>query len=590
MANSPEVGKRWLVGPRDAAAEARLKSELGLTPLVAALLVARGFGDPTVAHELLNPSLSNLHNPALLPDYAAARDEILGARERKETIFIHGDYDVDGVTSAALLSRFLTKIGCHVVTHVPHRMKEGYGIHSSAVDAAAASGAKLFLTCDCGVAALEQVERAREAGMRVVVTDHHSIGHQLPNAEAVVNPHRADSVYPFTELSGVGVAFKLCEGLVGELGLEKSHYYRAYLDLAALGTIADVMPLLGENRIIARFGLQNLAETKKAGLRAMMSIAKIEPGTVLRSYHVGFVLGPRLNAAGRVDDAALALRLLLTTDELEAAQIATEIEHKNQHRRDEQNRILGEAVELVQEQGAHEKNVIVVAKEGWHTGIVGIVAGRLVELFRRPTIVLSIDEHGHCKGSARSIPKFHLADAIMAHPELLSGGGHAMAAGCSFPLTNLKEVVNALHDYAALRLTPEDFVPMMTADAEVEVSEVTRQSVEQLNQLEPFGCAHPEPVFVARGMTLAEVVPTRKPEHVRTLLRSSSGGVTAMGFNMGDRITTEMIGQKIDVAFQPMLDEWRGTVNLKWRIQDLGDSFPPSNPQPQELLEETVLA
>lgn len=575
---SPGAGMRWLVEARNPDAEARLQKELGITPLVAALLVARGFCEPADAHEMLHPSLSNLHDPTLLPDYIPARDAILGARERKETIFIHGDYDVDGVTSAALLSRFLTKIGCNVVTHVPHRMKEGYGIHSSAVDAAAASGAKLFLTCDCGGAAHEQVDRAREAGMNVVVTDHHLMAGELPKADAVVNPHRSDSVYPFSELSGVGVAFKLCEGLCGELGLEKSHYYRAYLDLAALGTIADVMPLVGENRIIARFGLQQLGETKKVGLIAMKAEAKIEPGTALKSYHVGFVLGPRLNAAGRVDDAALALKLLLTSDEREASKLAAEIESKNQHRRDEQQRILGEAVELVQEQGAHEKNVIVIAKKGWHTGVIGIVAGRLVELFRRPTIVLSVDDHGFCKGSARSIPKFHLADAILAHPELLTGGGHAMAAGCAFPESNLALVVNALHAYAGERLTPEDFVPVMMADAEVKVSEVTRQAVEQMAQLEPFGCANPEPVFIARDMTLAEVVPTRKPEHVRTLLRSANGGVSAMGFNMGERITTAMIGNKIDVAFQPMLDEWRGTVNLKWRIQDLADSSQASSP------------
>jgi len=581
MENS-EVQVRWLVEDRNPAAEARLCSELGLTPLVAALLVARGFTEPADAYALLNPSLSDFHDPRLLPDYQAAQNAILGARERKETIFIHGDYDVDGVTSAALLTRFLKKIGCDVVTHVPHRMKEGYGIHTSAVDAAAASGAKLFLTCDCGVAAHEQVSRARDAGMHVVVTDHHSIQGELPAADAVVNPHRKDSVYPFDELSGVGVAFKLCEGIVGELGLEKSHYYRAYLDLAALGTVADVMPLLGENRIIAKFGLQQLAETKKVGLKAMMAEAKIEPGTVLRSYHIGYVLGPRLNAAGRVDDAALALRLLLTSDELEASKLAAEIESKNQHRRDEQNRILGEAVELVQEQGAHERNVIVIAKQGWHTGVVGIVAGRLVELFRRPTIVLSEGEDGYCKGSARSIPKFHLADAITAHPELLTGGGHAMAAGCSFPKENLQKVADALHEYAGLRLSPEDFVPVMVADAEVKVSEVTRQAVEQLNKLEPFGCANPEPMFIARDMTLAEVVPTRKPEHVRTLLKSDQGSVSAMGFNMGEQITTQMIGHKVDVAFQPMLDEWRGNVNLKWRIHQLCDSAPiSSSPLPE---------
>ncbi len=582
--------KRWLVPTRDLAAEARLLSELGISSLAAAVLIARGFSEPADAHAFLNPSLDDLHDPALLPDYMAARNEILGARERKETIFIHGDYDVDGVTSAALLSRFLTKIGCNVVTHVPHRMKEGYGIHSSSVDAAIEAGAKLFLTCDCGVSAIDQVERAREAGMAVVVTDHHEIGEKLPRAQAVVNTHRHDSMYPFQELSGAGVVFRLCEGLAIELGLEKSHYRRAYLDLAALGTIADVMPLQGENRIIARFGLEQLETTKKVGLRAMMSEAKIIPGTHMRGYHVGFVLGPRLNAAGRVDDAALALQLLLSTDVLEAAQLASKIEVKNQERRDEQQRILAEAVEMVEAQGAQDNNVIVIAKEGWHTGVIGIVAGRLVELFRRPAFVLSVDADGQCKGSARSIPKFHLADAIWAHPELLKGGGHAMAAGCTFPLTNLEDIVKAMHNYAGERLTPEDFMPSIQVDVEVSPNEVTRAAIQEIANMEPFGCANPEPTFVARDMTLVEVVPTKSPEHVRTLLRSPMGNVSAMGFNMGDRIEAAMIGKKIDVAFKPKLDEWRGNVTLKWHLQDLQDASLDAIPLEPAQSASTVLA
>lgn len=590
MPTGLNASKRWLVSPRDPIAEARLCKELRITPLTAAVLIARGYSDPEEANGFLNPSLDDLNDPSLLPDYGPARAAILGARERKETIFIHGDYDVDGVTSAALLSRFLTKIGCNVVTHVPHRMKEGYGIHASAVDAAAAAGAKLFLTCDCGVGAFEQVQRAREAGMAVVVTDHHSIGDVLPDAEAVVNPHRDDSKYPFAELSGVGVAFKLCEGLTAELGLEKSHYYRAYLDLAALGTIADVMPLVGENRIIAKYGLKQLSETKKVGLQAMMAVADMTPGMPLRGYHVGYVLGPRLNAAGRVDDAALALKLLMSSDPAEAHTLATEIERKNQERRDEQQRILAEAVELVQEQSSHLQNVIVVAKQGWHTGVIGIVAGRLVERFRRPTFVLSVDGDGLCKGSARSIQNFHLADAIRAYPDLMSGGGHAMAAGCAFPHERLEEVKEALHTYAGERLTEDDFIPMMWTDAEVHPQEVTSQALEELAKLEPFGCENPEPVFVARDICLAQVAPTRKPEHVRVLLRGENKSVTGIAFNMGDRITTEMIGRKVDVAFQPELNEWRGTVTLKWKIQDVQEPSTSSSRPVLELLQSTALA
>ncbi|HZH99444.1 MAG TPA: DHH family phosphoesterase, partial [Fimbriimonadaceae bacterium] len=294
LASTP--AKYWTVPLRDAAAEKRLQDELKIPSVVAAVLINRGFSDPEAAHKFLNPSLDDLGSPKKLPDYDAAVKHILGARERKEKIFVHGDYDVDGVTSTALLTRFLQSIGCEVVAHVPHRMKEGYGIHLNAVDAAVATGAKLFLTCDCGVSAFDQIDRAKELGMTVVVTDHHSIGECLPEAHAMINPHRTDSEYPYAELSGVGVAFRLCEGLTEEVGYKKEHYRRAFLDLAVLGTVADVMPLTGENRIITRHGLKHLLESKKIGIKALLRESKVleECRGVLKCYHIGFMLGPRL--------------------------------------------------------------------------------------------------------------------------------------------------------------------------------------------------------------------------------------------------------------------------------------------------------
>lgn len=574
---SPQTA-RWLVGQRDLVAEATLCKELGIPSLLAAMLVRRELTDPQSAYKFLHPSLDDLHDPRLLPDYAAARDAILGAKEREELIFVHGDYDVDGVTSAALLNRFLGKIGCKVHTHVPHRMREGYGIHRSAVEAAKAVGAKLFLTCDCGVSAHEQVAMAREAGMTVVVTDHHTIGATLPDAAAVINPHREDSEYPFVELSGAGVVFKLCEGLARELSIKPEHYYRAYLDLATLGTIADVMPLIDENRIIARFGLRHLAETKKVGIRALMREAQIacEEGKSLRAYHVGFLLGPRLNAAGRLDDAALALQLLIENDELKAAEIAKTIEGVNTERRKEQQRIIDEASEMVRSTGLHERNVIVVGNTGWHSGIVGIVAGRLVEQFHRPTFVMSINaETGMYKGSARTIPNFHLADAIRAYPELLQGGGHAAAAGCAFPGENYQAVLEALDKYAGERLTPEDFLPAVEIDMEVAEGEITMASVEALQAMEPFGCANPEPLFMARDVCLAQVLPTKNPIHARVTLRHGRGSAAqGIAFNMGERLAVTGAGSVVDLLFQPGVDEWQGRRSLKWKVKDYRDTEP----------------
>ncbi len=564
---------RWVVGERNELAERALAQEIGVPAVLAALLVQRGYSDADAALAYLNPRVDGLHDPRLLPDYELAVAAILGARERGELIFVHGDYDVDGVTSAAIFSRFLNIIGCKVHTHVPHRMKEGYGIHGSAVLAAKELGAKLFLTCDCGIGAHEQIAEAREAGMTVVVTDHHHVGPEMPNAHAIVNPHRPDSQYPFQELSGAGVVFKLCAGITQELGHNAEGYYRAFFDLAALGTIADVMPLVGENRIIARHGLERLSETKKVGLQALMREAKLDPtqGKPLKAFNVSFGLGPRLNAAGRVDDAALALRLLLTSDDHEAGELAHQIEQVNDARRKEQQRIVDEAVEMVVAKDLAAKGVIVVGSEGWHAGLVGIVAGRLVEQFSRPAFVLAFDPNTRIyKGSARSIAKFHLAEAIHAHSDLfVSGGGHAMAAGCSFSEDNLERVSAALNDYADRVLTPDDFIPTVRADLEVGSDELPLSVAESISLMEPFGIENPAPTFLARNVSVMSIRPTRNPEHVQLKLRQNEGlMLDGIGFNMGARFQNLPLPYRTDLIFQANVDEWKGIRSLKWNIKD----------------------
>lgn len=566
----PVMPAKWVQADRNQDAEAVLQRELGIPAIVAALLVQRGIADPAQADKFLNPSLDDLHAPTSLPDYADAAKEILGAKERGDLIFVHGDYDVDGVTSAAIFHRFLKSIGANVETHVPHRMKEGYGINHSAVEVAKQKGAKLFLTCDCGISAHDRVEAAKEAGMRVVVTDHHSIGSTLPEAHAIVNPHRKDSEYPFTELSGAGVVFKLCAGIASELGLPVDKYYRAFLDLAALGTVADVMPLHDENRIIAKFGLERLADTKKVGLQALKMVAGTK--TPLRTYDIGFKLGPRINAVGRMDDSGLALRLLLETD-LEAAQtMANEIEQFNVERKDEQQRMIEQAVEMVEARRLHERYVIAVAHPEWHAGIVGLVAGRLVERYHRPAFCFIVDEaRGLCKGSARSIPTFSVVDAIRAYPELIEGGGHAMAAGCSFPHASFEQVEQLLNEYAQSVLTPEDFVVAYQADLEVGPEELTMDVMEQISRLEPFGECNPEPIMVCRGINLAGITPTRNPAHVQLALRSGTGQtVQAVGFNMGDRFAQSRPGTTIDLLFQPKIEEYNGR-RLKWHVKDFAE-------------------
>jgi single-stranded-DNA-specific exonuclease len=569
---------KWDIGTRDPLAEGVLQRELGVSSLVAALLVRRGFAEPAAAQKFLRASLDDLHDPALLPDYRKAVDAIMGAKDRGETIFVHGDYDVDGVTSAAIFDRFLIKIGCKVKTHVPHRMKEGYGIHKSAVEAAIACGAKLFLTCDCGTSALEQIEQAKAAGMTVVVTDHHQIGEQLPRADAFINPHRADSVYPFKELSGAGVALKLCAGITSELGIDVGLFYRAYLDLACLGTVADVMPLIDENRIIAKHGLIALRDTKKPGLRALKEVAEIEPGRALNTHVIGFVLGPRLNATGRVDDSAISLQLLLEQDETEAKRIASIVDNLNRERKAEQERTIEEALALCAETGAAEKYIVIVCKEGWHPGIVGIVASRLVETYHRPAFVMCSDAlSGMAKGSGRSIEAFPLASAIWAHPELVSGGGHAMAAGMSFQRDRFDEVVSAFDAYARTMMTEDDLIPVRKIDLAVLPGEVSMASMQDLAKMEPFGTGNAEPTMVAQTARLVALRPTRNPQHMQLTLTHGVGpAVDGIAFRIGEELAQYESGTYADVVFRPTVDSWQGRERLKWQVQEVRPTEAPA--------------
>ncbi len=572
MSLQAEPEALWKVASVDEIAEARLCKELGIPPLVARILAQRGFTEPEKAYKFLNPRLEDLHDPRKLPDFEAAQDAILGAIERREKIFVHGDYDVDGVSSAALLTRFLQKIGADVTTHVPHRIKEGYGIHESAVSDAKSEGAKLFLTCDCGITAIEAVNAARSEGMKVVVTDHHTVGKDLPDANAVVNPHRCDSEYPFQNLSGSGVVFKLCAGLTQTLGHPIEAYYRAYLDLAVLGTVADVMPLVDENRIITKFGLERLKDTKKPGLKSLMRESRINytNGDALRTFHIGYQLGPRLNAAGRIDDADLALRLLLSTDETEADELAAKLEQLNQERRDSQQSLVDEAIEMVYSMGKAESPVIVVGSPDWHPGIIGIAAGKLVDHFRRPVFVVSIDTaKGIGKGSGRSVPGFDLAEAIRAHPDLLSGGGHAMAAGFGVEAGRLEEAAVALAAYGATTLAAGEIQKEYHAEAEVTGRELDIETVKALGMLEPFGDSNTEPMFVVRNVGFDQLRPSKKPEHMLVTVRTDDGMLVRFtAFNAAEKMAGISKGAKADMLVSPYIDTYYGPAEVKWKLKD----------------------
>ncbi|MEZ5162413.1 MAG: single-stranded-DNA-specific exonuclease RecJ [Fimbriimonadaceae bacterium] len=561
MTDAPEA--IWQVLPGNPEIEELFVRELSVPPLIARLLVQRGFTSAEEADRFLNPKLEHLNSPRLLPDFEPAVAAILGAKERNEVVYVHGDYDVDGVSSTAIFTRFLRRIGMNIIPHVPHRMEEGYGIHMDAVKWAKEHGTDLFLTCDCGVLAFEQVDAINELGMRAVITDHHSMGDRLPNAVAVVNPHREDSKYPYPDLAGAGVVFQLCAGISEALGVPVERFHRAFLDLAVLGTISDVMPLTGDNRVISKFGLEQLRTTQKIGLQELKRVSGINSNRPMTATDIGFKIGPRINAVGRIDDAAIALDLFLTDDRNEAMQLAETMDRVNQERREQQAQMIDEAVAIVEESGQSNAKCITVAKEGWHPGIVGIVAGKIAEKYYRPAIVIAIDGD-EARASARSIPAFHIGNVISKARDTgvaIMGGGHAEAAGMSIHVDRIEEF-KALFSEMAESLTQEDLIPQITCNGVLDLEDADVRTAALLHQLEPYGMANPKPLFALHGVGIQETKLTASGEHVQFTAADGPYMVKGIAFGMADSLADKQ-GCELDLAAELELNEWNGVSSPK---------------------------
>ncbi|MFB0508889.1 MAG: single-stranded-DNA-specific exonuclease RecJ, partial [bacterium] len=409
--------------------------QIGLPKLALNLLYRRGYKDKSAIEEFLNPSLARLHNPRLLPDMEKAVERVIAAIKKKERILVYGDYDVDGTCGTALLVRVLNKIGANVSFYIPHRAKEGYGLSESGVIFAKENDFSLIITTDCGTTDFNEIEMAKNAGIDVIVCDHHEPKDTLPKALAIINPKRHDTNYPFRELAGVGVSFKLAWALLSATGNTKEDLIE-HLDLVALGTIADIAPLLDENRALAKFGMLKIKDTNKVGLRALLKTAGLS-GKMITPYEIGFMLGPRINASGRISEAGKAVELLITEDGKRAAAIAQELDLENQKRQKIEEEILIKASERVERMDLDKKRFLVLADENWHEGVVGIVASRIVERFYRPTILIALKEDKG-KGSGRSIPGFHLYQALKScEDHLLGFGGHKYAAGLTISRENI---------------------------------------------------------------------------------------------------------------------------------------------------------
>ncbi len=564
------IPARWAVAAQaDPRATTALAGQLNIPEPLAAILVQRGLGAPDLAKAFLRPDLERLSDPLAWADMARAVALVAGVVRAGTPILVHGDYDVDGQCATALLTRVLRSVGGRVHGFVPHRLRDGYDFGPAGLAEAQRVGAGLIITCDCGISAVEAVRAARAAGIEVVITDHHLPGDELPPASAVLDPRRPDCASTDKNLCGAGVAFKLAQALGPALGASPNLPLH-FLDYVALATVADVVPLTGENRILVRHGLKMLSDSRWTGLRALVEAAGLA-GRPVKSGHVGFILAPRLNAAGRIGEPADGLRLLLADDPAAAAAIARELETLNARRQALDQRILDEAVELAEATLRPEDRALVLAADGWHPGVIGIVASRLVERYGRPAFLIGWDGDTG-RGSGRSIAGFDLHRALhRVGSHLEKYGGHHMAAGFTIRRPCYESFRVAFLDVARELLGPDDLVPAQRVDLELPLGLVSEELEKLMRYLEPCGPGNPAPVFGVRG---ARAVGARRvgTNHLRFTLDDGSGVLPAIGFQWADVVPDAWLAQPLDVAFRLERDEWQGRTTLQARVASLAPS------------------
>jgi single-stranded-DNA-specific exonuclease len=545
---------KWILAQTESASVTALAAALGVSTPVARVLCARGLNDVEGARRFLAPSAADLHDPFLMIGMQAAVLRIIRAIERKEPILLYGDYDVDGTSALMVLKKIIDLAGGIATCFVPHRIRDGYGMKSEAVENAAALGVKLIVSVDTGIRASEVVKHAAGLGIDVIVTDHHLPEAELPPALAVLNPNRRDCTYPEKNLCGAGVALKLAEALMTTVGWERPRRERmvdSLLKLVAIATVADVVPLTGENRVIVKRGLAGLERVANHGLRALLDVAGFEAGKRPSARQVSFQIAPRINAAGRMASASDIIELFSTDDPARARAIAAQLNELNQHRRlteeDIQQAIVAQCLAQPVTDG---DAALVFAGEGWHRGVVGIVASRVVERFHRPAFVFGLDQ-GVAYGSGRSIRAFHLLEALEAMPALFTKfGGHRQAAGVTLPASQVDEFRMQFSAYAAARLTTADFQAEIEIDAEISFKDITDQSVAQLLDLAPFGFGNAAPTLVARDVEIVGAPEIKNDKHMFLRLKSEGRMLRAKAWNFAERAAELAPGARVDIALQ----------------------------------------
>lgn len=559
----------WRVEPSQQGLSEEEQAQLGISPLLASLLARRGVTTLKDAKLFLDGGLETLHSPFLFPDMAKAVERLQRAVETKEKILIYGDYDVDGITAVALILRTLRKVAAgNLMYFIPKRLEEGYGLHRSALEKAVQNGCTLIVTVDCGISGYEEAEYLKSTGVDLIITDHHEPPPVLPNALAVIDPKLPEIGYPCSYLAGVGVAFKLLQALAERIPV-LAESLDENLELVAVGTVADIVPLLDENRILVKEGLKRIAKSKNKGLTALLRQIRLEPP--ISANQIGFALAPRINASGRLNSPGQALRLFLTNDQGTAEQLAAELEAANKERQAIEEKVMAEALQQLEPVfDPLRDRVIVLAGEGWHPGVIGIVASKIMERYYRPTVLVGVED-GIGRGSARSIPGFHLYEALEACADSLERfGGHEMAAGLTIRADQIEIFRTKLNQIALEKLANEQLQPVLTAEAEIPFNRVTLDLVKEIARLAPFGAGNPTPVLVARNLrVLSSRTVGENAKHLKVKLGTGGLSRDGIGFNLGSVLEQVAKAQSVDVAFSVEENTWNMVTDVQMVIKDI---------------------
>ena len=563
------MNKKWQICETDKEKVDELKSKYNISELLATILVNKNITTQKEINEFLNPTRNDFFDPFLMNDMDIAIKRIKKAIENQEKVIIYGDYDVDGITSITVLKSFLKDVGLDVDYYIPNRLEEGYGLNKNAIDEIAKKEYKLMITVDCGISAIEEVDYANSLGIEVIITDHHEPGDEIPKALAVVDNKRKDNKYPFRELAGVGVAFKVSQALAQSMNIREEEYLK-YLDIVCVGTISDIVPLVSENRVITKLGLKLVKQTRNMGLRAIINSSGYSQ---INSTTISFGVAPRINACGRMGKAEQALKLLLSKDIYEVNKLTQELNSYNRERQEIEKEIFENVLTKIEQNNLAKNRTIVVGGENWHHGVIGIVSSKITEKYFKPSILLSFEEDGTGKGSGRSIPGFDLHEALMKCENCLEKfGGHSMAVGLTIKKENLEQFYKEFEKIAEENEI-ENIIPIINVDAKIELDKIDKSVVEDLKQLEPFGEANKTPTFALKTIRIDSIRALSEGKHLKLTLRENNQIINAIGFNIGELAEAYKIGDKIDIAGVLEINTFNGIDNLQINIKDIMKSI-----------------